>query len=127
MLSTAHADFRTYKYDTCPHQNLGPSINGLVTDRNTKLCCRGFLALFQSATANTIDSEHTRVYKRLLPVCEAEILRVTVEKLKFSHLFKLIFDDFRLKVPQIAEKGHLCFLLMFIKTDNLSMNMKIQS
>ena len=24
--------------------NLGPSINGLVTDGNTKLCCRGFIA-----------------------------------------------------------------------------------
>ena len=40
---------------------LGPSINGLVTDGNTKLCCRGFiLALCQSATANKIDSEHAR-------------------------------------------------------------------
>ena len=60
--------------------NLGPSINGLVTDGNTKLCCRGFiLAQFQSTTANKIDSEHTRDYMRLLPVCEAEILRVTVK------------------------------------------------
>ena len=41
--------------------NLGPSINRLVTDGNTKLCCRGFiLVLFQSTTANKIDSEHTR-------------------------------------------------------------------
>ena len=40
---------------------LGPSINGLVTNGNTKLCCRGFiLALFQSTTANKIDSGHTR-------------------------------------------------------------------
>ena len=87
--------------------NLGPSINGLVTDGNTKLCCRGFvLALFQSTTANKIDSEHTQDYKRLLPVCEAKILRVTVKKkLKFSHLFMLISDDFRLKVPKIAKKG----------------------
>ena len=46
---------------------LGPSINGLVTDGNTKLCCRGFiLVLFQSTTANKIDSEHTQDYKRLL-------------------------------------------------------------
>ena len=52
---------------------LGPSINGLVTDGNTKLCCRDFiLALFQSATAYNIDFEHTQDYKRLLPVCEAE-------------------------------------------------------
>ena len=39
---------------------LGPRINGLVTARNAKLCCRGFIfALFQSTTANKIDSEHT--------------------------------------------------------------------
>ena len=29
------------------HLSLGPSINGLVNDRNAKICCRGFiLALF---------------------------------------------------------------------------------
>ena len=34
--------------------------NGLVTDGNTKLCCRGFiLTLFQSTTANKNDFEHT--------------------------------------------------------------------
>ena len=34
--------------------------HGLVTDGNTKLCCRGFiLALFQSTTAIKIDSELT--------------------------------------------------------------------
>ena len=55
-------------------------MNGLVTNGNTKLCCRGFiLALFQSTTANKIDSEHTRDYKRLLQVCKAEILGVTVK------------------------------------------------
>ena len=65
---------------SCFTWKLGPSINGLVTGGNTKLCCRGFiLALFQSTTANKIDSEHLRDYKRLLPVCEAEILRVTVK------------------------------------------------
>ena len=85
---------------------LGPNINGLVTDSNTKLCCRGFiLALFQSTTANIIDFEHTQDYKRLLPVCEAEILRVTIKRIKVSHLFMMTFDDFRLKVPKIAKKG----------------------
>ena len=44
-------------------------------------------------------------HKRLLPVCEAEILRVTVKELKFSHLFLLISGDFRIKVPKIAKKG----------------------
>ena len=54
---------------------LGPSINRLVTDGNTKLCYGGFiLVLFQSDTANKIYSELTRDYKRLLLVCEAEIL-----------------------------------------------------
>ena len=58
------------------HIYLGPSINGLVTDGNTKLCCRAFiLALFHSATANKLDSEHIRDYKKLLPVCEVEILQ----------------------------------------------------
>ena len=67
----------------------GPRINGLVTDRNTMLCCRGFIvALFQSTTANKIDSEHTQDYKRLLPVCEAEILRITVKRIEvFSSLY----------------------------------------
>ena len=71
---------------------LGPSINGLVTDRNTKLSCRGFiLALFQTTTANKIDSEHTHDYKRLLQVCEAEILRVTV---KGNEVFSSFHVDF---------------------------------
>ena len=54
---------------------LGPSINGLIADGSTKLCCRGFiLALFQSTTANKINSEHTLDYKKLLPVWEVEKL-----------------------------------------------------
>ena len=45
------------------------------------------------------------IIKRLPPVCEAEILGVTVKKSEVSHLFMLISDDFRLKVPKIAKKG----------------------
>ena len=76
-------------------------MNGLVTDGKIKLCCRGFiLALFQSTTANKIESECTRDYMRLLPVYEAEILRVAVNELKFSHLFTLMSDDFRLKCAE---------------------------
>ena len=53
---------------------LGPSINGLVTGGNTKLCCRGFvLSLFQSTTANKIDLERTQDYTYLFPVCRVEI------------------------------------------------------
>ena len=60
--------------------SLRPSINGLDTDGNTKLCCQGFiLALFQSTTAKKNDSEHAQDYKRLLPICEAEILQFTVK------------------------------------------------
>ena len=72
---------------------LGPSINRLVTDGNTKLCCQGFiLALFQSTTANKIESEHTQNYKRLLPVvCEAEILRVTVKRIEVFSSFCVDF------------------------------------
>ena len=85
---------------------LGPSINGLVTDGNTKLCCQGFiLALFQSTTANKIDSEHTQDYKRLLPVCKAEILQVTLKRIEVLSFFMLISDDIWLKVSKIAKKG----------------------
>ena len=71
--------------------NLGPSINGLVTDGNTKLCCRGvILVLFQSTKANKIDSKHTPDYKRLIPVCEAEILRLTV----IIEVFSSFYVDF---------------------------------
>ena len=53
---------------------------------------------------NKIDSVHTPVYKRLLPVCEAEILRVMVKRIKVFSSFLLISDDFWLKVPKIAKK-----------------------
>ena len=70
-----------------PYCELGPSINGLVTNGNLKLCCRAFiLVLFHSTTANKFDSEHIPNYKKLLQVCEVEILQVTVKKMKFSHL-----------------------------------------
>ena len=71
---------------------LGPSINGLVTDGNTKLCYRGFiLALFQSTKANKIDYEQTQDYKRLIPIREAEILRVTVKRIE---VFSSFYVDF---------------------------------
>ena len=36
----------------------------MVTDGNTKLCCRDFiLAQFQSSTANKIDSQHTQIIR----------------------------------------------------------------
>ena len=63
-----------------------------------------YLSAFQSTTANKIDSEHTQDYKRLLPVREAEIYELQQKELKFSHLFMLISDDFRLKVQKIAKK-----------------------
>ena len=61
--------------------------------------------LFQSTSANKIDSEHTQDYKRLHPVCKAEILRVTVNRIEVFSSFMLIAEDFRLKVPKIAKKS----------------------
>ena len=67
-------------------------MNILVTDGFTKLCCRSFiLALFQSTTANKIDSEHTQDCKRLLQVCESEILQVTVKRIE---VFSSFYVDF---------------------------------
>ena len=75
-----------------PLCKLDPSTSRLVTDRNTKSCCRGFtFALFQSTTANKIDSEHTQDYKRLLPVCEAEILQDKVNRIEVFLSFKVDF------------------------------------
>ena len=85
-------------------RDLGPCINGLVTDGNTQLYCLGYiLALFQSTTGNKICSEHTQDYKRLLPVFRAYIYELQSKELQFSHLFMLIFDDFLQKVPKIAK------------------------
>ena len=77
--------------------------------------------------ANKIDSEHTRDYKRLLPVCEAEILRVTVKRIEVFSSFYVDFWQFSAKSDENTLKGYLGFLLMFIKTDNLSINIIIQS
>ena len=38
-----------------------------------------FSAIPKYYTANKIDSEHTQDYKRLIPVCQVEMLRVTVQ------------------------------------------------
>ena len=48
--------------------------------------------LFQSTTANKIDSEHTLDYKRLLLVCEAEIYRATIKRIEVCSSF--FFIDF---------------------------------
>ena len=67
---------------------LVPSINRLVTDGNTKLCCRDFvLALFQSTTAYKIDSEHTQDYMKLFLLCKVDILQVTVNKVEVLSYF----------------------------------------
>ena len=47
--------------------------------------------------------------------------------MQFYHLFRLISGDFQPKVPKIAKKGYLGFLLMSIKTDKLSINIIIES
>ena len=46
---------------------LGPSINGLVTDGNTKLCCHGLvLALFQSTTAKKLILNIPEIIRSLI-------------------------------------------------------------
>ena len=71
------------------YTNLGLSINGLVTDGNTKICCCGFiLVLFPRTTANKLDSEQNLFYKKLFLDCEVEILEVTVNKIEVSSSFQ---------------------------------------
>ena len=105
---------------------LGHSINGLVTGRNTELCCRGFvLALLQSNIAFKIDSECTRDYLKLFLLCKVDILQVTVNKIEVLSSFRLISDEFWLKVQKIAKKIPF-FLADVHKGDKLSTNITIQ-
>ena len=82
---------------------------------------------FHSTTANKIDSEHIRDYKKFLPVCEVEILQVTVKQFEVFSSLRLISDDFRLKSVENSYKWYLGFLSMFIKTNKLSIDITIQS
>ena len=69
-------------------KKLGPSLNGLVTNGNTKLCCEAFiLALFQSTTAHKISYELIRDYKKLLLIYEIETLQVTVNRIQVFSSF----------------------------------------
>ena len=76
--------YKSYELAT---YKLGPSINGLVTDGIQNYV---FEAVFQRYFKKN-DSEHTRDYKRLPPVCEAEILRVSV---KIIEVFSSLNVDF---------------------------------
>ena len=53
-------------------------------DGHLKSCV---LALFQNTTTNKIDSEHTRDYTKLFPVCKVEILQVIVNKIEVLSSF----------------------------------------
>ena len=48
---------------------------------------RLYFSAFSKYFIQLIDSEHTRDYTRLLPVCEAEILRVTVKRIEVFSSF----------------------------------------
>ena len=69
---------------------------------------RIFLALFQSTTAKKIDSEQTRDYKRLLPVCKAEILGVTIKQ-------EMIFMKHYAPNPLLVKRVHKFLMPKFTK------------
>ena len=74
----------------CIDFKLRPSINRLVSDRNTKLTNvveALVLVLFQSTTDYKMDSEHTQDYTKLFRVCKVEILQVTVNKVEVLSSF----------------------------------------
>ena len=70
----------------------------------SRLC---FSVFFSKVTAYKTDSDHTRDYTKLFPVCKVVMLQVTVNKIEVVSSFRLISDDFRLKGPQIAIKDTL--------------------
>ena len=60
--------------------------------------------LFRSTAVNKIDSEHTQDYKRLLPVCEAEILQVTVKRIEVFSSLNVDFLRFSAKSAKISKR-----------------------
>ena len=65
------------------------------------LCCWGFvIALFQSTTANKIDSEHTWDYTKLFLVFKIEILQVTVNKIEILSSFYVDFWKLSAKIAK---------------------------
>ena len=49
---------------------------------------------FQSITAYKIDSEHTRDYTKLSPVCKVELLQATANKLEVLSYLRVDFWRF---------------------------------
>ena len=86
---SAQADIQPIFYRALARseKRLRPIINGLVTDRNTKLCCRGFvLALymyFKVLQPIKLILNIPDIISELFPVCNVEILQVytTVNKI----------------------------------------------
>ena len=66
-------------------------------------------------------------YTKLFPVCNVEILQVTANKIEVVSSFSVDFCQFSTQSAENSLKWYLGFLLLFIKTDKLSINITIQS
>ena len=79
-------------------EKLGPSINGLVTDGNAKLCCRGFiLSLFKELQPIKLTLNIHKIIRGYSRYAKLKYYRLQSKELKLSRLFMLISDDFQLK------------------------------
>ena len=85
------------------------------------------LALFQRTTVYKIVSKHTQDYTKLFPVCNVETLQVTANKIEVVSSFSVDFCQFSTQSAENSLKWYLGFLLLFIKTDKLSINITLQS
>ena len=87
---------------------LRPSIKGLVTDRNTNICCLGFiLALFKALQPINLILNNTLCYNKLFPVWKVEILQVTINRRTSDSLH----EELRMKMAR--EKFlRKCFISM---------------
>ena len=77
---------------------LGLSINGLVTDGNTKLCCQGFiLALFQCTSANKLVLNIHKIIRGYSRYAKLKCYQLQLKELMFSDLFMLTSEVFSAK------------------------------
>ena len=67
-----------------------------------------FLRYFKALQPINLILINTGYYKKLFPVCENEILQVTVNEIEVLSSFRLISGDFWLKMPRIVEMGIPC-------------------
>ena len=88
------------------HFHLGPSINGLVTNEIQSYVVEAlFLGYFKELEPIKLILNIHEIIRDYYLYAKLKYYKLKSIELKFSHLFMLISDDFRLKMPKLSKKG----------------------